>query len=220
MARSYTREEVDEILRRALAQGELGDQVSHEDLLEAAREVGIDPAEIDRAARELEAKRKDRELLAAAHAKRRRAFFRSLLKFVVVIAFLAVLDLATGGALWVHWVALVWAMVLALRGMKVLTPSADEEERILRREHKRLRKEQQRESARQMQAAVQQGVAAFLDAIGRRLEQAGAPPARPAARGDGVRFRAPAVPPRERRDEVEDAEIVRPADPRSVRRTN
>jgi fatty acid desaturase len=51
--------------------------------------------------------------------RRRMRFFRMLLTFAWVLALLALVDWATGGGWWVQWVALIGAVVVALRFLSV-----------------------------------------------------------------------------------------------------
>src|SRR5262245_47088601 len=80
--RRYTQEEVDAILKRALeregAKKIGGDALSHQDLLETAREVGIEPSQVEAAIAEV---RLDDEKLALRQEwlERRRANFRGML---------------------------------------------------------------------------------------------------------------------------------------------
>lgn len=46
--RTYTEQEVAEILKRAMAQGLKAEALSHDDLVEMARELDIDPRALDR----------------------------------------------------------------------------------------------------------------------------------------------------------------------------
>ena len=53
-----------------------------------------------------------------------RAFYVHVLVFVPVIALLAVIDIVTGGSMWVHWVGLGWGIGVLAHGYAafVLTP--------------------------------------------------------------------------------------------------
>jgi len=53
VTKTYTRQEADEILRRALAAQPASDGISHDDLVAAAREVGIPTSAVEAAAVEL-----------------------------------------------------------------------------------------------------------------------------------------------------------------------
>lgn len=51
--------------------------------------------------------------------RRRMAFFRMLLTFAWVLAFLALIDWATGGGWWVQWAALIGGVLVLLRFLSV-----------------------------------------------------------------------------------------------------
>src|SRR5688572_4593775 len=90
--RTYTQEEVTEILKRAMKQQSLDKQgLSHEELVEMAGEVGIDRAAVESATAELADTRADemarREGAAEIAAERSRlwnAFAQSLFYYVVI----------------------------------------------------------------------------------------------------------------------------------------
>jgi len=79
----YTRDEVEEILRRALETQPL-ETLSHEDLVASAIEAGIDADDVEAAARQIE---EERELLAEEErilTKRKRSFMQSIYTYVIV----------------------------------------------------------------------------------------------------------------------------------------
>lgn len=51
--------------------------------------------------------------------RKRMAFFRMLLTFAWVLAFLALVDWATGGGWWVQWAALIGGVLVLLRFLSV-----------------------------------------------------------------------------------------------------
>lgn len=62
------------------------------------------------------------ELYAAARRRVRRkmAFYRHLSTFVTVVLGLLVIDIVTGvDEFWVHWVALIWGIILAVHFLNV-----------------------------------------------------------------------------------------------------
>lgn len=147
--RSYTREEMEEILRRAAERTQRAeDGVRHDDLVAAAREVGIDPAAIDDALAEL-GQEKTAEAAAARWTRdRRRRFASHFSAYAIVIAFLGVLNaLVTPHVAWALWVALVWGLGVALGARRAfLPPSERDVEKLLAREEKKAQKKAQREA--------------------------------------------------------------------------
>lgn len=161
--RSYSREEMEEILRRAaertVFRAGAPAAVRYDDLAAAAREVGIDPSSLEEVAREVEsgraelARRADEEATVAREiGERRHRWRRRALTYAVVVTFLALLDTMTPGGPWWHFVALIWGLFVALGlARAALPPSARERERILEKEAKR-RKRLER-AARRARAA-------------------------------------------------------------------
>jgi uncharacterized protein YhaN len=142
--RTFTREEVEEILRRASdhANAATDDGILHEELLEAAREAGLDPASIDAAAADLEAQRADRQAVAEATAEiteeRRRGFSSSLVTYLVVGLFLTGINLAVAPGPWLIWVLAIWGLFVALRGSRLLfAPDAGKVQRRVEKKRKR-----------------------------------------------------------------------------------
>ena len=224
--RRYSDAERDEILRRAIAAQESSTDITHEELVEAAREVGIDPAKVEAAAAEISRERgrraeesEDDALVRAEVSRRRGRFARHLMTYLIVNAALVAMNLLGGGAFWAIWPILGWGLGLTLQAMRALPgPSDEDREQILRRhskrrarqaraQAKRAREAAMRTAGQEFEAAVEQGVAELLRAVSRGLSQAASPPAAEARRG----------PPRAR-VEVEDAEVSEPVDERERRR--
>ncbi len=204
MAREYTHEEVDAILRRAIERQEDGeDRLSHDDLVAAAREVGIDPASVDAAVREVDEEGDRVALVRVVKERRRKRFLRGLLSYAVVITFLFVMSQMTGGG-WSIWVALGWGLAIALRALRTFAPSAEQVERDVSREERRRRRQSERaqrqarrrrqqQTARELEAAVEQGVTALLGAfgqLGREPDTRSAPSRRPSRPSGTPRVRA------------------------------
>jgi hypothetical protein len=182
--RRWSNEEVEEILRRALARQNASDdrrdQTTHEDLVAAAREVGIDTAAVEAAAAEIE-----REKVAPPTAIVPRApwprFLRSLATYAIVNSFLFAIDLMTGPGFWVQWVLIGWGIGLAFRAAKLFFPTEEdlekEKERAAKRaerKERRLRRKvtraERREREREFEEAVEAGVHALLGAAAKRIK--------------------------------------------------
>jgi hypothetical protein len=150
--RSYTRDEMEEILRRAAERTQQAeDGVRHDDLVAAAREVGIDPGAIDEALAEL-GEEKTVEAAAARWTRdARRAFVSHFSAYAIVMAFLGSLNyLTTPGVPWALRVALAWGMGVAFSARRaILAPSTEQVERLMAREEKRAAKKARREAQKQ-----------------------------------------------------------------------
>lgn len=111
-SQQYTQDEVNRIMRRALKLKN-EDIISHPDLIETAREMGLDPniveAAIEQELCEIKKTRTRMELLK----RRRIRFYQNLSSYITVIGMLALINSLTPGPWWVQWPALGWGIGLA-----------------------------------------------------------------------------------------------------------
>ncbi len=165
----YTRDEVEEILRRALETQPL-ETLSHEDLVASAVEAGIDADDVEAAAQQIE---EERELhleedRIVGHRKKR--FLQSIYTFVVVNAGLFLIDIMSGPGWWVQWVLAGWGIVLALGARRALMPDRGRlRARARRRLAKRRRGNWEKQVRKEVDRAIQVGVDALVDAASRKL---------------------------------------------------
>jgi hypothetical protein len=150
--RSYTRDEMEEILRRAAERTQQAeDGVRHDDLVAAAREVGIDPAAIDDALSEMGQEKNAEQASARWTREARRGFASHFSTYAIVMAFLVALNvLATPEVWWSLYVALGWGLGVAFSARRALLPPSEVQvEKMLAREEKRAVKRARREAQRQ-----------------------------------------------------------------------
>jgi hypothetical protein len=191
---TYTQDEVNEILRRALSREASRETVlNHDDLVEIAREAGIDRASLDQAMADL-AQDRIRELdrqdaaaeIAAERTVQLKRFLSSLVTYGAINAFLYLAATHLTGGTWYVWPLLASGIVLTLKFRHVLFPH----DKVLRR-RKRERRQQEREqraalraewgkrilgagphlpeSGKVFEAAVEKGVSALLAVVERKL---------------------------------------------------
>lgn len=218
MKTSYTRAEADEILRRALAEQTEGD-ISHEDLVAAAREVGIPEASIEAAADRLGDHRELQHQIALLRRRKRRAFVRHLVVFTIINAGIFAFDWFDGGPWFFQFPLIVWGVVLTLFALIQLAPNP---ESLARRAERELEKQRRREAARrkrlakgdkktlppgaamrEFEAAVEQGVSTLLSAATRAIR--GMEGKRIRVEGDG-----PAAQPPDQEEEQRRQRVSRP----------
>jgi hypothetical protein len=149
-SRVYTKEQADAILARAIEM-QRGDSTSHDDLVAAAREVGVPPEAIELAAHEVLAKARDEDDVRALRARAWRGFLAHLVPYVMVNALLAFINVLTGSFPWVILVMLAWGVGLASHLLAVVMP---DREGLLRRV------ERQRERALRRANAIEEATAA------------------------------------------------------------
>jgi hypothetical protein len=137
----FSQEEVAEIIRDATEvslQGG-GRELTREDLLSMARELGVDSESVERA---LEAREKRR-----AYAKVRRGLLVGLAghvsTYAAVIGGLALLDIAGGPGWWVQWPAIGWGIGVASHTMGTVISLLRRDE-LDRRAEKRAAREARR----------------------------------------------------------------------------
>lgn len=181
--RTYTREEADEILRRALAE-QASDGVHHDDLVAAAREVGIPETAIESAVSQLGEHREVTDRIAKLRGQKRQAFFRHLLSFMIVNGGVFLFDRFDGGPWFFHYLLIIWGIVLLLLGIRQLAPDQTSLQKRAEREleKERRRAERQRRqaaratgkplgpgAAKEFETAVEEGVNAMLAVAARAI---------------------------------------------------
>ena len=111
-SKQFSKDEVDRIIRRALKLNK-EDSISHQELMETAKEFGIDPQTLEAAIEEdkeefeKERARKKRQL------RRKARFHRHLWSYLIVIGVLLIVNVLTPGPWWFQWPALGWGIGLA-----------------------------------------------------------------------------------------------------------
>ena len=197
---TYSQQEVTEILKRALKQQSLrSEALSHDQLVEMAKEVGIDQDAVEAATAELAQSRADElardteaKELAQERTRLLTQFAGSLLTYLVVNAGLYFIDRQFTGGTWYYWVLLGWGIGLVLQLRQALFPKRSLEHRKLR-EWRRAEKLARRaarderrqkmieawsgpsnmvnQGAREFEQAVQAGVAALLSVAARKISE-------------------------------------------------
>jgi hypothetical protein len=184
--RTYSREEADEILRRALAQ-QAADGINHDDLVSAAREVGIPETAIEAAASQLGEHRTVKERVEMLRRQKRRSFGRHLLSYMIVNGGVFLFDYFDGGPWFFQYVLIVWGIIVLLFGIRQLAPEeaslVRKAEREIEKERRRIERERRRVArasgrtglpglpgpAKEFEQAVQEGASALLSAAARAI---------------------------------------------------
>ncbi|MGB5701304.1 MAG: 2TM domain-containing protein [Polyangiales bacterium] len=165
----YTRDEVEEILRRALETQPL-ETLSHADLVASAVEAGIDADDVEAAARQIGEERELRAEEERIVGYRKKRFLQSIYTFVVVNSGLFLIDIMSGPDWWVQWVLGGWGIMLALGARRALIPDrARLRARARRRIAKRRRGNWEKQVRKEVDRAIQIGVDALVDAASRKI---------------------------------------------------
>jgi len=188
--RTYSQQEVTEILKRALRQQGLREQeLAHDDLVQMAGEVGIDRDALERATAELAqtqaeelARTNESRELSEERGRQLQRFTSSLVTFGVAALVYFLVAKKLGLPVWVLWVLIGWGALVLLRLRHVLFPQ-ERLQRRKRRQQRWLAREQRRaqhraaaahvaaEVPKEFERVVQAGVAALLGVAARKIEE-------------------------------------------------
>lgn len=157
--RRYSRQEAEEIFRRALAQqSDDGEGFSSDELMAAARDLGIDPTKLGQVAEEVERERAALEVRRAeeeADAEAARSIRRGRLKglvghvvpFTLINGVLVAIDAwISAGLFWSLFLLLPWSLGLAAHALAALWPISEKQ---IAKRRKQLEKQRQKEAARE-----------------------------------------------------------------------
>lgn len=159
-ARTYSDEEVQQILARAIERAdEDRAKLTINDLADIGAELGVSREAIERAAQEVDGAGNlpaastalvpapVNDALGKHKAKERKKLLRRILTYVAVVSFCAFINITTGGRLWVQWMAAGWGLALVISIVKHLTRDDDDlAEELAKGLSKRERKELRREA--------------------------------------------------------------------------
>ena len=207
MSAKYSRQEAEEILRRALQQevrsaasdSADADSIGHSDLRAAAEEVGISPELLDKAAAQLASEQERLALQDAVLLRRQRDFKRRAVMLGFVGAVVVGLGILPLDATATPWIGAAILISMAFRARSAFIPSETDLERAALKEGKQDRKRRRRQRAKdrrnaeqsarelrqnrtreQFERVLNHGVDALLSAAADKLQEL-SKPARPSA---------------------------------------
>ncbi len=139
----YSAEEVQAILERALKKQGGSGGITHEELVETARELEISVEDLEAAIME----QADVSQLSTAREEwklqRKRKFFDHLRAYLIVNAILFLINMVTGGAVWFYWPLFGWGIGLLFDAGDAFFPKEKDIERgaqrLLRKNQRRFR---------------------------------------------------------------------------------
>jgi hypothetical protein len=135
--RVYSKEEADAILARAIELHGRGEATSHAELMATAREIGVAPEAIEKAAAEVLGRRSDDQALRALRARQWRGFLAHLVPYVCVGILLGFINVVTGGFPWAVIPMLGWGVGLASHLLAVALPDQEKLRRRVARQRER-----------------------------------------------------------------------------------
>ena len=127
-SRKYSNEEVSRILRRALSR-EHDELISHDELVETAEELGIDPAKLESALEQEKAGKAKMDAREAWLKRRRSKFYPHLWSYIIVNTAILLVDIFTPGGWWFQWALLGWGIGLAFHFKDAYFPSEEQIEK-------------------------------------------------------------------------------------------
>jgi hypothetical protein len=142
--RRYTSEEVNAILQRALERQGGGASITHNELVETARELGIDPRQLDAAIDDFAANAGLETAREQWKKVRRQKFFNHLWSYIIVNAFFLIMALVVGEPAVFFAPLLGWGVGLAFHARSAFFPSDDSVEHGARRMLERRKREEWR----------------------------------------------------------------------------
>jgi hypothetical protein len=195
--RTFSQEEVNEIIRRALDDQLRHDRVlSHDDLVEVAAEAGIDRRALDEATMQLAQQRTQALIrqdeareIAAERMIQLKQFGSSFVSLSVLCGFLYFTQTTYLGGAWFHWPLMGAGVILAFKLRHVIFPYDKVMKRRRQQEQQRERERRRAErdawkqkifsdggkaiteGAKEFEKVVQTGVTALLKIAARKLEE-------------------------------------------------
>lgn len=122
---TYTKEEVASILTRALDSQHEGGRISHDELLETAREIGMTTLEIEAAVADEVRARAARMVIEEEQQHAVRRFLKHLITFVVTSVLVVVIDVRTTGGAWWYFAVAGWGLAVAVHAARAFLPKKD-----------------------------------------------------------------------------------------------
>lgn len=130
----YSQDEVQQILQLAIARQTNADELTRAQLLEIADELGISTSDLQLAEQEWMAQRGADQERQTFNLYRRHRLRQRSIRFVIVNAFLMLLNLLTSGGLtWSLYVVLGWGVFMALSVWKLRQTDGDDYEEALQK---------------------------------------------------------------------------------------
>lgn len=134
VARHYSRDEVERILSKAIERKSANGEITHEQLLEIASELGLDEHDIQSALMGGNSSSEFEEAKELWHDRERKSFYRHCVPYFAVNGLLVALNLATSpGFLWSMFPAVGWGIGFVLHGFSTFFPAKEDVEKGVRR---------------------------------------------------------------------------------------
>jgi post-segregation antitoxin (ccd killing protein) len=133
-SKQYNQDEVNRIIRRALKITN-EDTISHQDLIETAREIGIDSKILEAAIEQEQRNSKKEKIRKARLEQRKTAFYSHLWRYLIITAVLLLINIFTPGPWWFQWAVLGWGIGMAFHFKAIYFPHGKRFEKTIRSRH-------------------------------------------------------------------------------------
>jgi hypothetical protein len=127
---TYSEEQVDQILRYALAKRTNGQNLTKQQIYEIASDMGVSEADFLAAVQEWQSKQVVRKEQVEFDKYKKKSFKSNLLKFAIVNSFLVALNLLTSGHIgWATYPLIFWGLAVALDAWVTYQTDSEEYEK-------------------------------------------------------------------------------------------
>ncbi|MFN6067057.1 MAG: 2TM domain-containing protein, partial [Pseudanabaena sp.] len=127
---TYSEEQVDQILRYALAKRTNGQNLTKQQIYEIASDMGVSEADFLVAIQEWQSQQSVRKERVEFDKYKKKSFQSNLLKYVIVNSFLVALNLFTSGSIgWAIYPLLFWGLAVALDAWVTYQTDSEEYEK-------------------------------------------------------------------------------------------
>ena len=126
MKSHYSEDEANAIIHRAIERHHQGGEMSRDQLVAMAVELGISPDTLLKAEKDVLAQRDDADARIAFQKERKREFKGHLASYLGVNLFLLLLNVLTSpGAWWFFYPLLGWGLGVFFHGLSVMNPDSE-----------------------------------------------------------------------------------------------
>ena len=120
-SRYYDNDEVNRIIRRALKLKN-EDTISHQDLIDTARDIGLDPQIVETAIEQEQEAIKKEKIRKVWLKRRKMGFYSHLWSYLIVNGALLLINNFTPGPWWFQWSVFGWGIGLAFHFKAIYFP--------------------------------------------------------------------------------------------------
>ncbi|WP_242022947.1 2TM domain-containing protein [Pseudanabaena mucicola] len=140
---TYSEEQVDQILRYALAKRTNGQNLTKQQIYEIASDMGISEVDFLAAVQQWQSTQSVRQEQVEFDKYKKKSFNSNLLKYTIVNSFLVALNLSTSGKIgWAIYPLLFWGLGVALDAWSTYQKESDEYEKQFRKWQRKQKREQ------------------------------------------------------------------------------